>query len=261
MAVLIALLVVAAILVGYRIVRGRGAHHADEIAFAAHAAALGWRDESDARDDRWPIRFTGAVGDLPWTIWASPGPEDVEDAIWWATDGVRADEFVLVAGHARAGQLDWEGQVGVRDHTAIDRAAEVFLSEVDRATDVEALADRSTRDHPWLTIGTFLRTARDVSLPPPSHDVVVKAQDPDVARKVFDASALAALAECHAHVNSAGAHLRVWLGAPNLRIHLVTLIEDDVERRFEAMRHVVALGAAIASGFRRVRQSTRSRSV
>src|SRR5262245_41545579 len=178
----------------------------------ATMAVPGWRDESDPRDERWPIRFTGTDGAVPWTMAVSPGPVDVEDIIWWETDAVRADAFLVVAGYTRAGTLDWQGHGGVKNAKDIDVAVDALMSDLSTVADVDAVEDGAVRQYPWLTIAAFLEHARDVSIPVSERRRLdVKAANETLARSLFNGGVIAAFDRCMRDVNTGDASLRIWI--------------------------------------------------
>jgi hypothetical protein len=100
--------------------------------------------------------------------------------------------------------------------------------------------ERDPRDEKWPG-------ARDVPIARDERrHLDVKAANEQLARSLFDAGVFAALDRCMRDVNTADAYFRIWVGAPNLRMQLATLTDDDAQRRLEAMKHVVALGTALA---------------
>jgi hypothetical protein len=85
---------------------------------------------------------------------------------------------------------------------------------------------------------------------PELQDVQLKATDPQLVRRVFDRDVVSAVDSCKRLMESGDAFFRIWLGAPNLRIQLVTIVEDE-NRRLEVLKHLVDLGTAIARKYQR----------
>lgn len=229
---------------------------------------LGWHEESGADDERWPLRYRGTTQGIEWTLSVCPALENPDgpklpDTIWWATDAVTSASFQAVIGYARAGTVDWTGQGGVKHYEQLADATDAILAEIGEAAEVairtadrdfvrqlEAIEQRRIREYPWLTIGPFIDSAHHVSLDDPRlEDVEIKAADATVGCRVLSQRVLDALAACKAVVNDSNAFLRVWLGAPNLRISVGSVIADEDERT-AALENVVELGIAIADAWR-----------
>jgi len=61
-------------------------------------------------------------------------------------------------------------------------------------------------------------------------------------------------------VNDHAASLRIWVGAPNLRIHLASVIDDDrQDDRPVVLQKVVDLGVALARSYQSASQTGVSR--
>jgi len=215
------------------------------------AAGLGWRDESRLDDEKWPIRYTGATDGIPWRLSVDPAidnpdGEKVPDRFWWTTDAIQSDAFFLIAGYSRYGSLDWVGQVGVQNYREIEQAADALVAAL------EASRWPTTLDAPWLAIGDFVDRASTLQLDDRDlWDVEIKAAEPDRVRQWFDRRVIAALHALKALVTGSESSFRIWLGAPNLRIQVHTVVADE-ERRPEIMKAVVELGAAVARRHRDV---------
>jgi hypothetical protein len=225
--------------------------------------SLGWHDVSDPADDKWPIRYLAEEQGVEWVVWVSPAIENPDgepapDQIWWESYAITASEFLVVAGYARFEPIDWTGQPGVRSPEEIEDALESMMSDlegtivpdgtgVDGAV-LHAVDERAARENPWLTIGDFLAKARDVQLDRPElRDVRVKARDVSLARLLADGAVVAALEACVRRVRTPESSLRIWVGAPNLRISLTTSV--DPAEWAEVLSEVVALGVGIGRGF------------
>jgi hypothetical protein len=222
-----------------------------------------WHDVSDPADEAWPVRYLGADRGVEWVLWVSPAPENAggnpaPDQIWWETDAITAAEFLLVAGYARFESIDWTGQPGVRCPGEIEQALEEMMSDLDTLVPaapggdvavLQAVDARAAEERPWLTIGDFLAVARDIRLDRPEvRDVQVKARDASLSRLFDDGAVIGALCACAARVRTPGSSLRIWVGAPNLRISLSTAVGNGADWT-EVLGEVVALGAGIAAGF------------
>ena len=225
--------------------------------------SLGWHDVSDPADDKWPIRYLAEEQGVEWVLWVSPAIENPDgepapDQIWWESDAITAGEFLVVAGYARFEPIDWTGQPGVRSPEEIEDALEAMMSDlegtivpdgsgVDGAV-LQAVDERAARESPWLTIGDFLARARDVQLDRPElRDVRVKARDVSLARLLADGAVVPALEACVGRVRTPESSLRIWVGAPNLRISLTTPV--DPAEWADVLSEVVALGVGIGRGF------------
>jgi hypothetical protein len=232
-------------------------------------ARYGWDEESQEGTEKWPLRYGGTSDGIRWTLAVSPAPdnsdgEKSEDQFWWTTDAIRSSTYLLIAGYARFASLEWEGQGGVQNVGEIEDALDAIMNEVGQAADdairtgnsrftddLVSLERRHYRERPWLTIGGFLESARNVPLAHPElQNVDVKAEDLELAHRLFDRGVVAALRSCVETIKSSDSFIRIWLGAPNLRLHLASSVEDD-EARLEACKRVVELGTALASSYQR----------
>jgi hypothetical protein len=223
-----------------------------------------WHDVSDPADEAWPVRYLGEGHGVDWVLWVSPAPDTADgepgpDQIWWETDAITAGEFLLVAGYARFQSIDWTGQPGVRCPEEIEQALEELMTDLEGTIapsaaggDVavlEAVDARAAQERPWLTIGDFLGVARAIRLDRPEvREVQVKARDASLSRLFDDEDVIRALGACQARVRTPESSLRIWVGAPNLRISLSTPLGDGADWT-EALGDVVALGVGIAAGF------------
>jgi hypothetical protein len=206
----------------------------------------------DSADPGWPLRQRDRTDGIEWTLAVSlaidnPDGEKLPDQFWWESDDVAAGKFVLVAGYARFSPLDWAGQVGVRRDRDLEDDLDALMNQLARGDDFQAIDDRAARERPWLTIGRFLEEAHDVRLDRPGlEDLQVKAKDATLARGLIDDRAASALVTCKQLVQTPESFLRIWMGAPNLRLHLALPIADEGQRA-EVIQHVVELGVAMAT--------------
>jgi hypothetical protein len=227
-------------------------------------SSLGWHDVSDPADDKWPIRYLGADRGIDWIVWVSPALDSPDgtpaaDQIWWETDAITASEFLIVAGYARFASVDWTGQPGVRCSEEIETALDALVNDLEGtvvpaapggdAAVLEAVDARAARERPWLTIGHFLDEARDIRLDRPDvRDLQVKARDASLARLFVDDGVVPALRACLGRVRTPDSSLRIWVGAPNLRISLSTPVGSGTDWS-EVLSEVAALGVGIAEAF------------
>jgi hypothetical protein len=226
--------------------------------------ALDWHDVSDPADDKWPIRYLGSDQGIDWVVWVSPALDSPDskpapDQIWWETDAITASEFLIVAGYARFEPIDWTGQPGVRCSEEIETALDALVNDLEGtvvpaapggdAAVLQAVDARAARERPWLTIGDFLNEARDIRLDRRDvRDVQVKARDASFARLFVDDGVVPALRACLSRVRTPDSSLRIWVGAPNLRISLLTPIGGRTDWS-DVLAEVAALGVGIAEAF------------
>jgi hypothetical protein len=226
-------------------------------------SALGWHDVSDPADAKWPIRYLAEEQGVEWVVWVSPAIENPDgepapDQIWWESDAITAGEFLVVAGYARFEPIDWTGQPGVRSPEEIEAALEAMMTDLEGTVvadgtavdgaELQAVDARAARENPWLTIGDFLARALDVRLDRTDvRDVQVKARDVSLARLLADGAVVPALEACVRRVRTPESSLRIWVGAPNLRISLTTPV--DPADWADVLSEVVALGVGIGRGF------------
>jgi hypothetical protein len=172
-------------------------------------------------------------------------------------------------GYTPNGTLDWNGSTfGVQRYEDLEIAMDETMEAMGKAADaairtgatdfveqLQTLEDRTRLERPWLTFDRFLATARDVTLAdPPLRQVQIKVNDSTLVPRVFNDRVKAALTACLDVVSDSRASLRIWIGAPDLRIHIETPIEDD-DRRVPVFERVVELGAALAESSRAVATS------
>ena len=237
---------------------------------ATAGARLGWRDDSEHGTERWPLRYSGVNDDVSWSLSVRPAPGTSdsgidEDHFWWSTDAIRTDNFVLIAGYTRFRSLDWQGQNGVQNYSEIEGALDAIMNEIGGAAEeamrtgnsrfiehLVAIEQRTYLERPWLTIGCFLESASNVMLDCPDlGEVEVKAQHSEFAKQIFSRGVASALISCKEVIKSFDSFFRIWLGAPNLRIHLASHVADD-DARIEVCRRVVNLGVALTARYREV---------
>ena len=218
------------------------------------------RDKSRAGlDERWPIRQSGTSESVTWTLAASPAVPNADgrnapDVIWWATDAVRVDAYVAVVGYALRDQLDWPGHFGVQNLEEVEDVVDGVLAQIvgpDAVSDVAAAEARAYREHPWATIDQFLGRATDLTVSDRRlRDLQIKTTEPELMTRVLTDRVVAALEGAKFLVNDHAASLRIWVGAPNLRIELASVIDDDrQDDRPVVLQKVVDLGVALASSY------------
>jgi hypothetical protein len=228
--------------------------------FIQRATALGWR-ETQPRE-KWRVRLQGTTEGIEWTLSANAeaeevrGYEDPDDEIWWSSDAVQGEEFVLLIGYPAYRIRDWAGHAGVQDYEEINTAMKAAFDQLARAAEsLESMDEQWRRKWPWIGLSSFLETAHDVSLASPELDgVVVTAGDPQLARQILDGRVVSALAGCKPLLEGTYASLRIWLGAPNLRLHLTTLCG---QRKLEVFQRIVDLGVAMARSYQRATSHAR----
>jgi hypothetical protein len=229
---------------------------------AGGALASWWRRLLPARDrpgvaatpDDWTVWRSATTDGIAWRLVARPGVETSEgpkgaDTFWWETDVVRGDAFLMLIGVTVTGNLDWRRQPGVRRAADLERALDHVVEAIDHPSsggDLRTVDAETVRTHPWVTIGDFLARARTVTLAdrglPRVH---LTALDPAPAAIGLTPRTVAALAACAARVTDADDALRIWMGAPTLRLSLTATI-DDAERDV-VIASVVELGVALAA--------------
>ena len=198
----------------------------------------------------WILRPRDRTEGVEWTLAVSlaldnPDGEKLPDQIWWETNDVAAPAFLLIAGYARFGTLDWAGQGGVREYGELEDALDTVMYHLEGG-DLQGTEDRVLRERPWLTIDQFLNEAQDVRLERSGlEQVQVRARDAAFARELIGERVAAALLKCTQRVSTTESFLRIWLGAPNLRIHLAVPIDDEPQRAI-VVHDVVELGVALA---------------
>jgi hypothetical protein len=233
---------------------------ADKRTFIQRATALGWREGEPT--EKWRVRLQGSTEAIAWTLSANAeaeelsGYEDPEDEIWWSSDIVQSQEFLLLIGYPAHRVRDWTGQSGVQDYEDIDTAMKAAFDQLARAVEsLESMDEQWRRKWPWVGLSSFLQTAHDVSFASPElDDVVVKARDPQLARQILDGRVVSALAGCKPLLEGTYSGFRIWLGASNLRLQFRTLCG---QRKLEVFQRVVDLGVAIAHSYRRAMSAVR----
>jgi hypothetical protein len=229
---------------------------ADRRRFIQRAAELGWR-EAEATE-KWRVRLQGTTEGIDWTLSANAQAEEIsgiedEDEIWWSSDTVQSEEFVLVIGYPAYRVRDWAGHSGVQDYEDIDRAMKAAFDQLARAAEsLESMGDQWRRKWPWVALSSFLETAHDVPVGRPELDeVVVKARDPELARRLLDGAVVSALDQCRPLLAGTYSRFRIWLGAPNLRLQVTTVCG---QRKLEVFQRAVDLGVAVARSYERGRR-------
>jgi hypothetical protein len=233
---------------------------ADRRRFIQRVTALGWREAEST--EKWRVRLQGTTEAIAWTLSANAqaeeisGYEDPEDEIWWSSDTVQPEEFVLLIGYPAHRIRDWVGHSGVQDYEEIDTATKAAFAQLARAAEsLESMDEQWRRKWPWVGLSSFLETADDVSFASPELEgVVVKARDAQLARWILDGEVASALDRCKPLLDGTDAGVRIWLGAPNLRLRVTTLCG---QRKFEVFQRLVDLGVAIAHSYRRAMSHAR----
>jgi hypothetical protein len=157
---------------------------------------------------------------------------------------------VLLIGYPAHRIRDWVGHSGVQDYEEIDTAMKAAFAQLGRAAEsLESMDEQWRRKWPWVGLSSFLETADEVSFASPELEgVVVKARDPQLARWILDGEVASAFDRCKPLLDGTYAGLRIWLGAPNLRLRVTTLCG---QRKLEVFQRLVDLGVAIAHSYRR----------
>lgn len=225
-----------------------------------HTDQRGTRDRRASDAGKWSIQSSGTTEGIAWRLFVDPALENPDgrkapDAIWWTTNAVNADAFVAVMGYAGAHRLDWRGQGGVRQYEDIEVAANAIVDEIegaDFAGDLVELEARTLHANPWMSIDRFLESARDVALHDHRvRDVQIRMTDPEMASHLCSERVIAALEQVKPLVNDSEAFLRIWLGAPDLRINLASVIDDEAIRPM-VFERLTELGVAIAVSYHSV---------
>jgi len=221
------------------------------------------------RDERWPIRSSGTSEGVTWTLAASPAVPNPDgrnapDVIWWASDAVSVDGFLAVVGYAVRDQLDWPGHFGVQNLEEAEDVVDGVLAQIvgpDAVSDVAAAEARAYREHPWATLDQFLERATDLTVSDTRlRDLQIKTTEPELVSRVLTDRVIGALERAKFLVNDHAASLRIWVGAPNLRIHLASVIDDDrQDDRPVVLQKVVDLGVALARSYQSASQTGVSR--
>jgi len=233
-------------------------------AYAAPLVALGWREATAT--ERWPLCFTATSEGVPWSLSIRPGVADeTEDQLWWSTDSIQSREFVLVMGYSPYRALEWFCQFGVRDDLEKDEDKKPIVEELGKVIEaavrsgspdsllgMNATIAQWQNDRPWFGLHAFLDAARDVSFEQPElKDVRIKARDPQMAQRLIDPSVVRAFDRCRQLLSGTCCELRIWIGASNLRLHLVTFSNN---RELEVFQSAVDLGVALARSYQRATQ-------